>query len=200
MYIHAEDPWMMVFDNVDDGSVLQNFWPSGGSGHIIVTSRSPYAADASRSMSIQVSPLNATESRELFYRIVGSHREVDHNQEMDDLLAEWQGVPLALNHIGRYINRLHLDLPRFVTMYANNYKRIHYMRHTDEYPHSIATAFTIQHLDQSSKALLQAFCFFDPNSIPEDLIPSSIDKGNAFNTIIDHIESVLFFSLFAIQT
>ena len=171
-------PWLVVFDNVDNLRHLKDFWPSGGGGHIIMTSRTPYLAEFRGSIPLELSPLSLDESKELFYKIVGEDKKSQHSREIDDLLAEWRGVPLALFHIGSFIRRGRMSLPRFLRIYRNSAANIYRAENTtDEYPHSIATAFSIGELETNAKDLLRLLCYFDPDRIPDDLLLSSFEDG-----------------------
>lgn len=164
--------------------MLKSFWPSGGKGHIIVTSRNPYLAEYRASGSVQVSPLNLDDSLSLFYDIVGVEKRKRHNSRVGALLEEWRGVPLAIHQMGSYIQRLELDLDKFVKLYTRiQRKLLRQEKVYEEYPHSIATAFATQQLDKNAKAALEIFCFFDPDGIPSDLIESAFDETDCFHTM-----------------
>ena len=155
---------------------------------MIITSRDPYTGDFRTSASIHVLPLDKKDSQELFYKVIGQGKNVEHNRNIEELLYEWKGVPLALNQIGSYVQRAQLDLEKFVRLYAKEAPRIHRVKDLyDEYPHSIATAFSVRQLDSDAKAILQAMCFFDPDKIPNELIESSLERSS-FNSIVSEFE------------
>ncbi|KAI1764173.1 TPR-like protein [Hypoxylon sp. FL1150] len=172
----TDKPWLVIFDNVDEVRHLEDFWPAGGSGHIVITSRSPYVSDFQGAVSYELPSLSQNESTELFYKICGEARKKQHSRKMEEVLAEWKGVPLALYHIGSYISRTHLDLSRFMMLYQQSAAKIHQAKYcTDGYPHSIATAFSIGELEGDMKAVLRALCYFDPDGIPNELLQSNFD-------------------------
>jgi hypothetical protein len=155
---------------------LEEFWPSGGTGHIIMTSRSPYIAQFRGSIPLQLSPLSQVESKELFYCIVGRDKCEQHAQEIDEILSEWKGVPLALYHIGSYISRLHIDIKRFIVIYKQSAANLYQSKSfAEEYPHSIATAFSVGQLEGDMKSLLEILCYLDPDGIPTQLLLSNFD-------------------------
>ncbi|KAI0457680.1 TPR-like protein [Xylaria acuta] len=182
-------PWLLVFDNVDEVRLLNDFWPSGGKGHVISTSRSPYMSEFCTSTSLHLDPLSRADSLGLFYNIIGDVFKDQHSQEIDDILDEWKGVPLALNHVGNFISRMHIDLKRFVKTYRRSTARILSTRYDmDAYPHSIATAFSVSELEGPARRLLQILCFLDPADISDELFLSSFDEERPFNSIETELE------------
>ncbi|KAI0400853.1 TPR-like protein [Xylaria palmicola] len=168
--------WLVVFDNVDDSRHLEDFWPSGGTGHIIMTSRSPYIAQFRGSRPLPLSPLSQDDSKQLFYNIVGWNKCQQNAQEIDEILSEWKGVPLALYHIGSYISRLHIDVKRFINLYKRSAAGLYQSKgFAEEYPHSIATAFSVGQLEGDMKSLLEILCYLDPDGIPTQLLLSNFD-------------------------
>lgn len=185
----TDEPWLLIYDNLDDVQMLRAFWPTGGRGHIIVTSRNPFAASFRACGKIQVCGLSLEDSMNLFYNEVGRPEVNQHNEHIEELLQSWMGVPLAINQMGSFINRVGMDLERFVKLYSMSAARLFQKANLyEEYPHSVATAFATQQLEYDAKAILQAFCFFDPDRISSELIQSSFDVGAGFNSIRWEIE------------
>jgi hypothetical protein len=186
-----EHPWIIVFDNVDNVTILKEYWPSGGKGHIIITQRNPYNAKFRTSASMEVRPLDLQDSMALFYKIIGQEKKAQHTADIEALFEEWEGVPLALNQIGNFVHRKKMDLQRFLNLYKKNTPRIYGTKNEyDEYPYSIVTAFAVQELDDRAKALLYAMCFLDPDNVPSELLLSNFDDDEPFNTIESEFELV----------
>lgn len=84
---------------------------------------------------------------------------------------------MALYHIGSYISRLHIDLRRFLNLYKRSAANLYQSKSfAEEYPHSIATAFSIGQLEGDMKSLLEILCYFDPDAIPTRLLLSNFDS------------------------
>lgn len=179
-----DESWLLIFDNLDDVEVLRNFWPASGGGHIIVTSRDPFAASFRACCQIEVLGLNPEDSIKLFYDEVGQVKSDERNERIEALIQSWRGVPLAINQMSSYISRVGMDLNRFVKIYSKSAARLFGEENIyAEYPHSVATAFATQQLDTEAKAILQALCFFDPDQVPNELLQSGLDSGRGFNAI-----------------
>ncbi|KAL6912574.1 hypothetical protein FSST1_010334 [Fusarium sambucinum] len=181
--------WLVVFDNLDDPSEINDFWPSGGSGHIIITNRSHTTAECWSAVTLQIPPLSPECCKELFYSISGKHKVRQHNQHMDAVMREWEGVPLALNHIGSYISSRHLRIDRFLKIYHGYAYKIYQSNYgKSKYPHSIATAFSVSKVEGSNKLLLQSLCFLDPDRIPTDILLWESNTGQAATRITSAYE------------
>ncbi|KAI1357580.1 TPR-like protein [Xylaria arbuscula] len=182
-------PWLLVFDNVDEAYLLNDFWPSGGKGHVISTSRSPYMLEFCAATSLHLDSLSRVDSLDLLRKIIGDGFKDQHTQEFEEILDEWKGVPLALNHVGNFISRMHIDLNRFVKTYRRSTAKILSTRHDmDAYPHSIATAFSVTELDGPSRSLLQILCFLDPADISDELFLPSFDEEKSLSSIGTDLE------------
>lgn len=174
--------------------MLRQFWPEGGKGHIIVTSRNPYTASFRACASISVLPLNMEESVNLFYDEVGRSHVAQQNPRIEKLLEDWKGVPLAINQMSSFITRVRMDLDQFVKLYHRSAPRLLQKANLyEEYPHSVATAFATEQLQQDPKAIMHTMCFFDPDRIPSEVIQSSLDleETRGFNSIMCEMEYVL---------
>jgi NB-ARC domain-containing protein len=159
--------------------------PKGGSGHIILTSRSPRVPEDSYSGSnLHVLPFDNAESRELFCRITGSLR-VDASKELiHNLVDKFQGLPLAINHIACYIKRTKSTVEGFAMKYeASAADVLQIVNQNDGYPHSMATAFAIGRLDVSSRRLLRVLCYLDPDQVPKGFIRSYFSQDAGFEPV-----------------
>ncbi|EKJ75860.1 hypothetical protein NXS19_008327 [Fusarium pseudograminearum] len=181
--------WLIIFDNLDDPSQLNEFWPSGGNGHVIITTRSHTTAECWSTETLQLAPLSPTCCKELFYNISGKHKIKQHSKQMDTVMDEWEGVPLALNHIGSYISSRCLTIERFLKIYHDYAYEIYRSKYGKRvYPHSIATAFSVSEVEGSNKFLLQSLCFLDPDRIPTDILLSDPNVGQASTKVTSAYE------------
>lgn len=185
--------WLIVFDNVDNIELLREFWPVGQYGNVILTSRDPYldTVDLGDLEKIKIQPLNQQESLSLFYKVAEKNENTQHGRLFDKVFAEWGGVPMAINLMGVLVRNNFHSLDDFSTLYQKSFHIIH--AHTnayDSYPHSLANAFSVENLDMKARSILQSLSYFDPDSIPGDIIYSSFQGCSVFDIVSTTIESV----------
>lgn len=84
------DNWLLVFDNADSPESVRPFFPSGGPGNILITSRNPQWASVARPLEVDV--FRREESVELL-RVRGP--EIS-DEEADRLAAALGDLPLAI--------------------------------------------------------------------------------------------------------
>ncbi|KAG9254382.1 uncharacterized protein F5Z01DRAFT_687070 [Emericellopsis atlantica] len=98
-----------------------------------------------------------------------------------------------------FITRVQMDLDTFVKLCSTSAPQLLQKTNLyDECPHSVATAFATEQLQEKPKAILHAMCFFDPDRIPCEVIQSSFDLDRedeepVFNSIMcewDYQESL----------
>jgi hypothetical protein len=182
----------VVFDNVDDIELLEEFWPIHCKGNVIMTSRDPFTSFESQiTHSIRVEPLCKAQSYELFCKTTRYGTGTKCPPQLHRFLDQWGGMPIALAQIGGYIRENQLSLKDFIGIYAQNAPQLHSEKPgTWQYKHSIATAFSIDQLDAKSKEVLFALTYFDPERIPHKHLLRSFDKGTIFASLGTKYESV----------
>jgi tetratricopeptide (TPR) repeat protein len=102
---HTRRPWALVIDDLAELSDLEDLWPSGASGRVLITSRLPASAfeeaaaegGAAEGMDLRIVPVPGLNRREALDYITSRITEYpDQRIEALDLGEDLDGLPLAL--------------------------------------------------------------------------------------------------------
>jgi tetratricopeptide (TPR) repeat protein/transcriptional regulator with XRE-family HTH domain len=176
--------WLLVFDNVDDLSVVQDFLPVPCAGHILLTTR--IRATGRLAHSIEVEPMAEEDGASFLLRRCkllarsssrGDLSETDytHARAIAQTLG---GLPLALDQAGAYIEETACSLASYHQLYQTQRQALLQWRGepaTADHPDSVATTWSlsferIQHSNVAATELLCLFAFLAPDAIPEEII------------------------------
>lgn len=162
------DNWLLVFDNADSPEAVRPYFPSGGPGNILVTSRNPQWASVAKPLEVNV--FRREESVDLLRR-----RGPDITDDEADRLAEALGdLPLAIEQAAAW--RAETGMP------ADEYLRLLDEKQVDllglaaplDYQLPVIAAWNVS-LDQleaknpAAMQLLQLCAFCAPESISRNL-------------------------------
>ncbi|KAJ4113929.1 hypothetical protein NW768_011459 [Fusarium equiseti] len=103
--------WLLVFDNVEDGEMIQEFMPSLGDGCILMTSRDASLGQSFQAEHIKLQPLTTTQSSHLLYKLTGLPGDLT---EISKIL---HGYPLALAQIAKFISSRTLSLDEAIELF-----------------------------------------------------------------------------------
>ena len=162
--------WLLVFDNVDNVSLLNQFWPSNGPGCVLVTSRDSNLWFTLGCEQISLEPFTIQESSELF----GNLTRLDW--DFTSISERLGGHPLAINQAAAVIVRNRLSVEQFVSRYDTVGTKAMHSRHPHgTYKHTLATVLssTLSELSPSSHRILQVISFLDPDFIQDSVLISS---------------------------
>lgn len=115
-------PWLLVFDNIEDHSLLERFVPrgAGSKGHVLVTTRHVDAesrVDSSGTLSLGC--LHTMEAIELLRRSAGSHNMAGSNLDAARVLCEKLGnLPLALSMAATYMRQCEVECCEYLDRYT----------------------------------------------------------------------------------
>ena len=163
--------WLLVFDNADDPRDLESFFPAGGSGHVLVTSRN--TAWMRHAEPLEIDVFARAESLDLLRRLVPSMKETDAN-----LVAEALGdLPLAIEQAGAWLAETGVPAATYLQELEQRFAEFLDLQKSASYPVSVAVAWRVSfdRLRQRSPAaarLLELCAFFAPEPISLNLLYS----------------------------
>ncbi|KAJ4177823.1 hypothetical protein NW767_015010 [Fusarium falciforme] len=171
--------WLLIFDNVDNLDLLDDYWPRLGRGSVLITSRDPsakqniYIRDG-----LHLPPLTNTETEVLSQKLTLVGADDSQKEALAKIARGLSGFPLAISQMAgvlRLFGLSYTDLWEFLQEedIENLYARQSDSSNTQR-TQSLATYWALDCLSDPAKALLQVMCLLDPDDIPEDIL---IDKS-----------------------
>lgn len=164
--------WLLVFDNAEAPKDVRAYFPTGGAGKILVTSRNPDWARGGRALEVDV----FTREESVTFLI---NRNPDMTEHEADQLAEALGdLPLAIEQAAAWHATTGMSVRESLQLLAN--KRIELLdaSPSPDYPVTVAAAWNVS-LDklrrdnEAALQLLQVCSFFAPEPISRDLFAGS---------------------------
>lgn len=161
--------WLLVFDNAESPEAIRRFFPSGGPGSIMVTSRNPQWANIARPLEVDV--FSRSESIELL-----RNRGPELEEEAADRLAEALGdLPLALEQAAAWRAETGMPADEYLRLFEEKRTELLEVSPPLDYQLPVAAAWNVS-LDRLSLShlaalrLLQVCSFFAPEPIPRTMI------------------------------
>lgn len=169
--------WLVVFDNVDHKSTLQHFWPAGAHGSVLVTTRDASVARHFGQQALEVPLFTRSESMHFMFEIHPTTERTSPTEiEAVKCIAERSdNLPLILGSIGGYTSSISSSYQVFLQHYSDFDRNLIFQQGTSDtssYEASISTTWTmaLSRIDPSAKDLMETIAFFDPDSIPINLL------------------------------
>jgi tetratricopeptide (TPR) repeat protein len=174
--------WLLILDNADDLDLIRDFLPTRNTGHLLLTTR--IQAVGLMAHSIAVEKMDKEEGALFLLRRakvlapeapLTQATEIDRTQA-EAIVAAMDGLPLALDQAGAYIEETGCGLPSYLDLYKTHQKDLLQRRGTilSDHPASVATTWSLsfQRIEQANRAaadLLRLCAFLDPDAIPEEI-------------------------------
>ena len=170
-----EASWLLVFDNADSLSVLDEYWPLTGRGSILLTSRDPIGKTNfyTENSGIDISKLSLTDTIAFIRFLTKSTPDSDDGRSLKLIAEILDGLPLAIEQMSSVIRRLRVSYADFLHLYQKENWRLHELVSEEDqgvYQHTLATVWSLQQFSDSGETLLQILSMLDPDSIPEALL------------------------------
>ncbi|WP_406098389.1 FxSxx-COOH system tetratricopeptide repeat protein [Streptomyces sp. NBC_01013] len=165
------DRWLLVFDNADDPERLRRYFPQGGSGHILVTSRNQAWSQHGDALPVDV--FLREESIEHLQRRAPGLSDEDAAQ----VATAVGDLPLAVEQAAAWIAETATPIDTYLEQLAQQAPEVLALNQPAGYPEPVAATWniSIQRLKERSPAavrLLQLCAFFAPEPISGNLLYS----------------------------
>lgn len=201
-WLTTHDKWLLIFDNADDLALVEDVLPSGGKGHLILTTRAH--ATGTRANSIEVEKMDSQKGMLLLLRrakVLALDTPLDHTTIADRTAAaaivqEMDGLPLALDQAGAFIEETQCSVSDYLQRYRQRQAVLLKRRGGSgkDHPQPVAATWSlsferVEQLDPLAAELLRCCTFLAPDAIPEQMI---IDGASELGTLLQPIaENVL---------
>ncbi|KAI1445428.1 hypothetical protein F5Y02DRAFT_386167 [Annulohypoxylon stygium] len=190
--------WLIIFDNVEDLSLLGPYWPLESSGSIIITTTSEAVARryVHADRTILMEPLSIETGTQLLLKITDTHESNLREKAAAKLITDALGhLPLALDLVGNYVKGLGKSLssfwrehPHFETDFLFNpdlttWTPAHFEESISRiwalhiYPNFQDTS---GHLDAKSYWLINMVAFLDRDGVPLSLFQNATREAMLF--------------------
>ncbi|WP_433246018.1 FxSxx-COOH system tetratricopeptide repeat protein [Streptosporangium sp. CA-135522] len=182
--------WLLVFDNADQPEDLYDIIPTGGTGHVLVTSRNHRWQNRARILEVEVFPRE--ESLEFLRRRVPAVAAADANKLADKL----GDLPLALEQAGALMSETAMSVASYLDLLDTEAEKILAENQPADYPHTVAAAWSLSMArlrEQMPNALelLYRCAYFGPEPIPLEIIEQRhlmLAPSSLRDTIQDHYQ------------
>jgi NB-ARC domain len=199
-WLEANTSWLLIFDNADDLVVVSDILPSKNSEHILFTTRATAMGNLAKR--VEIDEMDAEEGALLLLRrakILTHDASLTNAPEADlvtarTLVKAMDGLPLALDQAGAYIEETGCSLSDYLQLYQKQPGDLLQERGEGEDYHPDAVAKTwalsfekVQQDNPAAADLLRLCAFLAPDDIPEEIIskvPQNI--GTELQTLVDN--------------
>jgi tetratricopeptide (TPR) repeat protein len=167
----ARSGWLLIFDNAPDPTVVAEFLPVAGGGHVLVTSRN--SAWQGIAEPVPVDLLTLDEAMQLLVR-----RSGDSDRQAAARLAEaLDRLPLALEQASAYVAQQHLTLAAYLELFDQRRAELLARGTPLAYQGTVDATFSliVQQLRQRNPAAVQLleFCaLLAPDELPIEVLLS----------------------------
>jgi tetratricopeptide (TPR) repeat protein len=182
-WLESNSKWLLIIDNADDLELTRDFLPTGGKGHVILTTRSQ--ATRAVAQPLEVKELEPDDGAVFLLRrariipLDASLADASNENQSDArAIANFlDGLPLAIDQAGAYIEETRCSLSGYRERYQK--ERATLLKERGHlfsvHPASVATTFSlsfqkVQKANPAAADLLRFFAFLSPEVIPMDLL------------------------------
>lgn len=163
--------WLLVFDNAEQPSEVERFFPKGGPGSIVVTSRNEEWREIANSL-----PVNVFDRDESIEMLRGRGPELG-SENADRLAAALGDLPLAIELAAAWRAETEMSAENYLELLRNSRPELgdDVPRTDQDYPDLVAAAWNVslnglRERDPSALRLLQLCAYFAPEPISNALL------------------------------
>ena len=198
-WLETHNQWLLILDNVDKPEIIIDFLPMHSTGDILLTTR--LQALGRVAQSVEVEKMGLDESVTFLLRrsrILAPDASLDQAEEEDkglatEIVAALDGLPLALDQAGAYIEETNCGLSQYLELYTTRRRELLLRRgrYPVDHPDSVVATWSLSfvQVEQESLAaadLLRLLAFFHPEYIPEEVITlSARELGDPLKAVAD---------------
>src|SRR6266487_1413836 len=196
-WFDAHNDWLLILDDVDNLEMVVDFLPAHGAGEVLLTTRLQALGTVAQRIGVEKMGLDEgvmfllRRTKVIAPGILLDQAMEESQAQAMDIVTALDGLPLALDQAGAYIEETSCGLPQYFHLYATRRKELLLRRgrFPIDHPDSVASTWSLsfQQVEQESPAaaeLLRLLAFLDPEAIPEEIITmGAIELGPTLGAV-----------------
>ena len=183
-WLANQSDWLLIMDNADDLQLVTEFFPTGNTGHLLLTTREQGWGAVARNFTVK--KMDETEGVLFLLRRANVLKSPDaplseassaQQATAAAIVKAMDGLPLALDQAGAYIEETPSTLDAYLKAYQRRQTELLHERGKDQQYHHEAVATTwslnfeqVEQLNPTAADLLRFLAFLAPDAIPEEMI------------------------------
>ncbi|GHO79489.1 hypothetical protein KSD_72600 [Ktedonobacter sp. SOSP1-85] len=191
-WLETHNGWLLIIDNADILTSLDNMLPQNHHGHILITTRE--STTGMMSHLFKVDTMNIKEATHLLLRrakYLQSGELLESIPEAEqkiarEIVSEMGGLPLAIDQAGAYIEETHCSLSRYLDLFHAHQIQLLKRRgkHQKQHPNSVATTFSlafakVREMHPLATDVLKFCASFAPFAIPINFFEQKVKDLNS---------------------
>lgn len=183
--------YLLIFDNVDSVSILDQIWPASPQARIIITTRSPSQASKRAALTLPLSPFSSENGIDVLQLLCGLKlTDDDERLAANGLCHRVGGLPLALAQLSDFIRDRGYSYGELLRLYDKSTEKVYAKLGVPiEYDHTVLTTWDLssQSFSVEARSLQTLLAFFDPDSVLERLISETKAEldGTEYSFLLD---------------
>eukprot|EP00986_Skeletonema_menzelii_P016585 scaffold15100_cov130-Skeletonema_menzelii.AAC.2 len=192
-------PWLLVFDNLEDHNLLNDFVPRGAGirGHVVVTTRHIDSEAVDSHGTLILGCFDISESLELLRRSAGSHNvDGEKNTLAATELCKMMGnLPLALGMAAAYMRRCDVQCVEYLDRYITSEKTGQTLYgKVENYSLSVASSVSLSlgEIEKESPTtcqVLRLLSFLGPDQITKWLLRNLLSSKKKMNIQLSELNN-----------
>jgi hypothetical protein len=183
---------LVVFDNADPAEatdqtsdnlqLLDEFWPTGRAGSILITSQDRRVTQSHAQQHIELDPFTEDEAVELLYKV--SHVNPSRYTEKDakQIVVRLEKIPFSIRVAAKTIFEYSLSFEEYLRIYDNDklFRESEPLRGPGlHYAKTLRTVWALpyERLSEAAKDLLNIIVFMDVDTIKENMITNGVQRS-----------------------
>ena len=187
-WLVSHDGWLLILDNADDLPMVRPYLPTT-SGHILFTTRAQAVGDLAQM--VEVTRMDADDGALLLLRRAKVVAASEDDQALAlTLTTEMDGLPLALDQAGAFIEEQPLSLVEYLELYRTEKAELLRERGqlSPDHP-SVTVTFTLAFekvaaASATAADLVRACAFLSADAIPEEIFS---EGATAFGELLSTV-------------
>jgi hypothetical protein len=188
---------LLIFDNLDNLEIVKEFWPHGGVGSVIITSRNPESQHTLAKNGTKVEPFARSEGKDfLMTMLPGS--DITMSNPATLVSSMLGGLPLALKQMAAFVRESGCSVQQLLVFLRDKSQQQSLFKGEGDFPdldyeHTVYTAWevSLSRLSATQMNTLGCLCFLDPDAISQVVMSGLWSACATRPTLFPHVQNEL---------